>query len=414
LASTIDITPIDSTTSDTLPLLLIQLVEANRSALATQYHKSLKETMFTNRPDVHPSALRRIASDEVDALLNFLRSPQSTSEEHGAQLCKIGLSEKSLLKLGWMTNQFIVRYMESEQIRPAIELIDSYQEGVMLGFSQAREATILSEQERIRQAFEQTISRFTVEIREVQSLAQRATEANEFKSRFIARISHELRTPLGAILGMSEMLQSNIYGPLTPAQNDIIQRVVNNVHTLERVFAELSDQTQIEAGQLHLREAPFSPQALGHLVYSNCLSLALQNNLALHLNISQDLPNILIGDSKRIEQVLNNLVINAIKYTETGHIDINVTKHDGARWGLHVTDTGIGISQEAQAFIFEPFRQVDESVGRKYEGVGLGLSIVHELVTIMGGTVSVESAVGQGSTFSVLLPLRAWGPAQKE
>jgi len=385
LTSTTDIT--DLITNDTLPALLIQLIETNRSDLVSQYHKSLKETMFTNRPDVHPTALRRIAADEADALLNFLRSPQTASQEHGVQLCKMGLSEKSLLKLIWATNQFITRYLEGEQIRAAIELINIYQESMILGFTQTREATILSEQERIRQAFEQTISRFTVEIREVQTLAQRATEANEFKSRFIARISHELRTPLGAILGMSEMLQSDIYGPLTPAQNDIIQRVVNNVHTLERVFAELSDQTQIEAGQLHLREAPFSPQALAHLAYSNCLSLALQKNLALHLDVAQDLPNILIGDSKRIEQVLNNLVINAIKYTETGRIDIKITRHSDTRWGLHVIDTGIGISKEAQAFIFEPFRQVDETVGRKYDGIGLGLSIVHELVTIMGGTV---------------------------
>lgn len=398
---------IDSVTSDALPVLMIQQVEARRSDLVSRYHKSLRETLFTNRSEVHPSSLRRIAEEEVGALLHFLHSPLPDSHERGMQMCQVGLSEKSVLNLGRATRQFFAGCLESQQVAPALDLVGIYQDAVIQGFIQNREKIVLNEQERIRKAFELTISRFTVEIKEVQALAQRATEANEFKSRFIARISHELRTPLGAILGMSEMLQHNVYGPLTAMQEDIIQRIINNTRSLERLFSEFLDQSLIETGQLNLRRSEFSPQILARMVYSNCLPLALQKGLAMHLQVDSELPPVLIGDSKRIEQVLNNLVVNAIKYTETGSVDVEAFMQHNTHWGLRVRDTGIGISKEAQAYIFEPFRQVDETSERKHDGVGLGLAIVQELVTAMNGKVSVESKIGHGSTFTVTLPLQA-------
>lgn len=396
----------DAIKNEALLALLIQLVEANRGDLANRYHQSLRATLFTNRSDVHPALLRRIAAEEVDALLQFLHSPSSTNLERGIQLCQTGLSEKSLLQLSRATRQFFSTHLENNGILPALDVIETYHDALIQGFIQSREKIVLNEQERIRRAFELTISRFTIQIKEVQELAQRATEANEFKSRFIARISHEVRTPLGAMLGMSEMLQQSVYGSLTPAQEDIIQRIINNVRSLERIFSELLDQTRIETGQLSLKEVEFSPQILAHTVYSNYLPLALQKGLAMHLHVDSDLPSTLVGDNKRIEQILNNLVINAIKYTETGGIDIYVDKYDISHWVMRITDTGVGISKEAQEYIFQPFRQVDESMERKQGGVGLGLAIVKELVTIMQGTVGLDSKVGQGSTFTVILPYR--------
>jgi signal transduction histidine kinase len=277
---------------------------------------------------------------------------------------------------------------------------------VIQGFIQSFEKLILSEQERIRGALQVAVGTYTVEIKEVQELAQKASEANEFKIRFIARLSHELRTPLGALLGMSEMLQENVYGPISPAQMDIIQRIINNTHALERTFTELLDQSQIELGQLRLKEAEFSPKELVQEVYSNNLALALQKGLAMHVEVDSGLPNLIIGDKTRIEQILSNLVINAIKYTQTGSILIRAYKDEAAQWFLQVKDSGIGISKEDQATIFEPFRQADETMGRRYGGVGLGLAIVKQLVTIMNGSVSVESELGRGSTFTVALSLR--------
>lgn len=245
-----------------------------------------------------------------------------------------------------------------------------------------------------------------LKIEEARILAQKATEANEFKSQLIARISHELRTPLGALMGMSEMLNQNVYGPLTPAQQDITHRIINNSQALQHVFAELLDQSQIESGQLRLKEEQFSPQNLIQKVHSQCLLLAERKGLDLQVDVAPDLPDTVLGDKERIEQILSNLVVNAIKFTRNGRILICARQEDAAHWSLQVKDTGIGMSAETQAYIFEPFRRADETTRREFGGVGLGLSIVWQLVTAMNGTVHVESDVGQGSTFTVTLPLQ--------
>jgi signal transduction histidine kinase len=268
----------------------------------------------------------------------------------------------------------------------------------------------------LRQALERARrneKELSIKVEEIQVLARKAIEANEFKTDLIARISHELRTPLGAVLGMAEMLQQDIYGPLTPAQHDIAKRIVNNSQALGHVFAELLDQSQIESGQLRLRADEFSPQALAQAVHSNCLPLAQQKGLALRVDVDPNLPVTVIGDKNRIEQILSNLVVNAVKFTDAGSVVIHVGTCNDTQWTLRVKDTGIGISPETQAHIFEPFRQADETTGRKYGGVGLGLAIVHQLVTAMHGTVSVESEVGRGSTFTVVLPLRATQPGRE-
>ncbi len=245
-----------------------------------------------------------------------------------------------------------------------------------------------------------------VKIEETRVLAQKATEANEFKSQLLARISHELRTPLGALMGMTEMLQQNVYGPLTPAQQDITHRIVNNSQALQHVFGELLDQSQIESGQLRLKEEEFSPQTLTQKVYLQSLPLAERKGLALQAEVLPDLPNKLMGDEARIEQSLSNLVVNAIKFTRTGEVSICVRKEGDTNWTLQVKDTGIGISEETLTHIFEPFRRVDESTRREFGGVGLGLAIVKQLVTAMNGSINVESEVGRGSIFTIVLPLK--------
>jgi len=243
-------------------------------------------------------------------------------------------------------------------------------------------------------------------IEETRILAQKATEANEFKSQLIARISHELRTPLGALMGMSEMLDQNIYGPLTLAQQDITHRIINNSRALQQVFAELLDQSQIESGQLRLKEDQFSPRTLVQKVHAQCLLLAERKGLDLQVDIHSDLPGLLLGDQERIEQCLSNLVVNAIKFTRSGHVQICARKENEDHWLLQVQDTGIGIAEETRAYIFEPFRRADETTRREFGGVGLGLSIVQQLTTAMNGTIHMESEIGQGSTFTIVLPLK--------
>lgn len=392
---------------DELAESFVGRVQANRADLISRYRQSLQKNIFTNRTEVRPRELGVIAEGEADALINNLLHPQ-LGLEHGIKLCQMGLSEQTVLSLNHATRQFILTIFENNLISSALDLADVYQNAVIRGFIQGNEKLILAEQERIRGALEVAVSRYTVEIKEVQAMAQKAIESNEFKSHFIARISHELRTPLGALMGIAEMLQQTVYGPLSDAQQDIVQRILNNAQTLKQVFSDFLDQSQIESGQMSLRHKPFSPQDLVKKIHSNYLAMALQKGLSMSVDIDPKLPETLMGDEGRIEQILTNLVVNAIKFTTTGGVSIHTFVKENENWAIQVKDTGIGISQENWDHIFEPFRQVDETVNRNYGGVGLGLSIVQQLVKAMGGSITLESKVGQGSAFTVVIPFGTW------
>jgi signal transduction histidine kinase len=235
-------------------------------------------------------------------------------------------------------------------------------------------------------------------------LAQHAIEASEFKTRMLARVSHELRTPLGALMGLSEMVDQHVYGELTPPQHEAMGRIIFNARALSNVVSELLDQSQIELGQLVLKEEMFSPRELVLSVKDKCLPQAQLKDLSLRVDIDHDLPASLVGDQGRIEQIISNLVLNAIKFTEAGYVLIHVGLVGRRQWLIQVVDTGIGMDEDELAYIFEPFRQVDETPDRQFGGVGLGLSIVKQLVSEMNGTVNVTSHVGVGSTFTVVLP----------
>ncbi|HEX2997659.1 MAG TPA: ATP-binding protein, partial [Anaerolineales bacterium] len=347
-----------------------------------------------------------IAANEVEALTSYLRYPSFPALEHGSKFCTRGLSEQTLLGLAGATRQFFLTYSAGSDMAQILDVLGRYQSGVVQGFIKAREQIILEEQERIRGALNIAISRYTVEIKEVQEMAKKATEANEFKTQFIARMSHELRTPLGALLGLAEMLQQNVYGALSAPQLDIVQRIISNAEGLKQVFSELLDQSQMESGNLRLKEKPFSPETMVRRVNGNYLAMALQKGLSMRVEVNPGLPETLIGDETRIEQILSNLVVNAIKFTKKGGVTIRAFRSNDSHWAMQVKDTGIGIDPENQAQIFEPFRQADENTSRRYGGVGLGLAIVQQLVEAMKGSVRLESKPGQGSTFTVYLPIR--------
>ncbi|MBN1454531.1 MAG: HAMP domain-containing histidine kinase [Anaerolineales bacterium] len=239
---------------------------------------------------------------------------------------------------------------------------------------------------------------------ESQQLAIWAQEASEFKSRLLARVSHELRTPLGAIVGMAEMLQMDTYGPLTDKQKELLERITVNSKYLETAFSELLEQSRIDKDVLNMQAASFSPARVLERVIPDLRKLAEQKGLEFAVQIAPDLPEKLWGVSISVEQILIHLIRNAIKFTETGSVLVDLYKVDEERWAMRVTDTGIGVPREYQVAIFEPFRQVDESTARKYGGVGLGLSIVKRLTAALGGVVRVESEPGQGSAFTVTLP----------
>jgi signal transduction histidine kinase len=239
---------------------------------------------------------------------------------------------------------------------------------------------------------------------ESQQLAIWAQEASDIKSRLLARVSHELRTPLGAIVGMVEMLQMDVHGSLTDKQNELLERIKVNSKYLEAAFSELLEQSQIDKFLLKMQADSFSPDGILDRVIPDLRKLAKRKGLEFTVQVAPDLPDRLWGVAASVEQILIHLIRNAIKFTESGSISIDLLSVDEERWALRVADTGIGIPRDEQVAIFEPFHQVDESIARTYGGVGLGLSIVKRLTGALGGVVRVESEPGQGSIFTVTLP----------
>jgi signal transduction histidine kinase/ActR/RegA family two-component response regulator len=235
--------------------------------------------------------------------------------------------------------------------------------------------------------------------------ARKAAErANQLKSSFLANVSHEIRTPMNGVLGMCELLAST---PLTPEQREYAVTIGKSAQLQLLILNDLLDSAKIEAGKLTLEPGPFSPGELikdVHLAFSGA---AAQKALNLKLHVA-DLPPCMIGDSLRIRQIVNNLVGNALKFTESGTVEVIAESgltHSKSELIITVRDTGIGISPEISTKIFQKFVQADHSRTRRFGGTGLGLSICRDLVSLMGGSIDLKSSIGQGSTFRVTLPL---------
>lgn len=230
-------------------------------------------------------------------------------------------------------------------------------------------------------------------------------EVDRMKSAFVSMASHELRTPLTAIMGYADMIQEAVFGPLSEGQRGAIQRILANSRRMLSLVNNLLDRAQIEAGRLSLHMTEFEPAALIDNLQSVMSVLAENKGLELTCAIADDVPQTLTSDPQRLEQILINLAGNAIKFTEQGAVRVRVFCPDADHWAMEVADTGPGIPAEAQAYIFDPFRQVGDPVIRKHPGSGLGLSIVKQIVTLMGGDVTLTSELNKGSTFTVVLPI---------
>jgi len=242
----------------------------------------------------------------------------------------------------------------------------------------------------------------------------REAEIEQMKDTILATVSHELRTPLNAILGHVEMLKEAVYGPINERQRRASERIISNTNRLLEIVSDLLDQAQIEAGKMSLRINPFKPADLLESVRSLMSKMAADKNLALTGEIAPAVPVILIGDFTRLQQILVNLVNNALKFTEKGSVQILIFRPDVHHWSMEVQDTGTGIPEEELDHIFDPFHQVDNSPTRKYAGFGLGLAIVNQLVALMGGNITLNSRVGVGSVFTVTLPIVQTGGLQHE
>jgi signal transduction histidine kinase len=240
--------------------------------------------------------------------------------------------------------------------------------------------------------------------REVAEKGRQLAVASQHKSQFLANMSHELRTPLNAVLGYTELILDETFGEVPEPIRDSLERARNSGQHLLGLINDVLDLSKIEAGQLTLSLADYAMEEVTQAVVTNVESLATEKKLALHVSVPPDLPPGK-GDSRRIAQVLLNLVGNAIKFTEVGEVRVGVTVSDG-HFLVSVADTGAGISETDQTRIFEEFQQADSSSTRKKGGTGLGLAIAKRIVEMHGGRIWVESALGRGSTFRFTLPMR--------
>lgn len=240
---------------------------------------------------------------------------------------------------------------------------------------------------------------------EIQDKSRQLEIASEHKSQFLANMSHELRTPLNAILGYTELIVDNIYGEVPDQIAGVLERVDRNGRHLLTLINDVLDISKMEAGQLSLSFSDYSMEEIVSNVIAAVESLGDEKSLALKADVSPNLP-LGKGDEQRITQVLLNLVSNAIKFTDEGEIVVGVVV-SGDAFEVSVVDTGIGISAADQKIIFDEFQQADGSATRAKGGTGLGLSIAKRIVEMHGGKLWVESVLGEGTTFSFSLPVKA-------
>ncbi len=239
--------------------------------------------------------------------------------------------------------------------------------------------------------------------REIADKSEQLALASQHKSQFLANMSHELRTPLNAILGYAELLVDGIYGVLPEKAQGVLERVQNNGKHLLALINDVLDLAKIEAGQLALTIEDYSLPELVSTVVTATEPLAAAKGLKFTATVAEPMP-MGHGDARRLSQVLLNLVGNAIKFTDEGEVEIRAALETG-QFVLSVRDTGPGIADADQDRIFGEFQQIDNSNTRKKGGTGLGLAISKRMVEMQGGTIAVESALGRGSTFRVVLPV---------
>lgn len=241
---------------------------------------------------------------------------------------------------------------------------------------------------------------------ELETSRKKERLANQAKGEFLATISHEIRTPMTGILGMSELLTQS---KLEPEQKNYAKVIHQSGELLLGLLNDVLDYSKIDSGKMTLEYAPVNIKFLIEDMLILSSHMAHEKGLEITYYIPPDIPQLLIGDSLRLRQILSNLISNAVKFTNQGEIHVRVSfrklSDKKIELAIHVRDTGIGISQINKEKIFEAFTQADSSTSRVYGGTGLGLSIVKHLAVMMGGKVTLQSELGKGSEFSVYLPM---------
>lgn len=371
--------------------------EGKRLAFISAYSAAEAELLMQEHPDI-AVILLDVVMERADSGLQLIRYIRETL---GNKLVRIVLRTG---QPGEAPEEAIIRDYDINDYKTKTELTRQklYTTIIISLRTFCTLTTLQSNQEELQKLYLSLSDRN----QELQQAKDQAEAANRAKTEFLSTMSHELRTPLSVMLMQSEIVQTGVYGSLTPKQEHSLGLIRKSGHHLLELITDILDLSRIEAGKFDLDIAPTSVQMVCEFSLQAVKALAATKNIEIQVNVQSGIP-MLYTDERRLVQILVNLLKNAIKFTTTGTpIGIDIyTNQPADTIYFTVWDTGIGIAPEDLARLFQPFVQLDSSLTRRYEGSGLGLSIVARMLQLMGGNIRVESQVDQGSRFMITLPL---------
>ncbi|WP_447578634.1 response regulator [Achromobacter kerstersii] len=293
---------------------------------------------------------------------------------------------------------------QQEELRVSNEELE--QQSRILQESQARMELQQTELEQTNANLEQQAEQLMRVQDALSDKARQLAQASQYKSEFLANMSHELRTPLNSTLILAKLLSDNKPGNLSTEQVKYAQTIYAAGTDLLTLINDILDLAKIEAGQATVEVEQVAIPALLQRLFDPLRPIAQEKKLAFELEVDADVPAAMYTDPQRLGQVLKNLLSNALKFTQQGSVALRVSRAPGNRLSFAVRDTGIGVPEDQQELIFEAFRQADGSTHRKHGGTGLGLSISRDLADLLGGSLTVASTPGQGSVFTLQVPIR--------